>query len=74
LSTDWGTDFGDRKGTAQTQYVLVPWPLSIDIAWGEAGLKQACEDGGIRKLKGADYEYLSVLGLYQQFTVYAYGE
>ena len=68
-----GNVLGPKKGTAKVRY-LYAYLFPVDIAWGEAGLREAARDGDITTVRAADYEYLSVLGLYQEFTVYVYGE
>lgn len=65
-----GSDLGTKKGTAKCQYVNV----YLDFAWAESAIKEAAKDGNITVVKGADYEYMNVLGIYQEFTVYAYGD
>jgi hypothetical protein len=66
------TPVGDREGSGSTQYFLVPF-FFVSAAWAEAGIEEAAEDGGIENVHYADYEYLSVLGLYRRFTVTAHG-
>ena len=69
-----GSDLGTKKGTAKCQYILQPFFIPFDVSWGDGAIRQAAKDGGITTVKGADYEYMSVLGIYQEFTVYAYGD
>ncbi len=74
LMTDYnGTELGPKKGAAKTQYLLIP-SLWMDIAWGDAAIKRAVEDGGITNVKAADYEFMQILGMYAEFTVHAYGD
>lgn len=44
------------------------------VAWGDASLKTAADNGGLSTLEHADYEFFNVLGVYQRFTTIAYGE
>ena len=76
LETDYeGQGFGTREGKASTQYLLIPLIfVNPDFAWDDAALHRAAQSGGITTIKAADYEYLSVLGIYQKFTVVAYGD
>jgi len=69
-----GSDLGTRKGSAKTQYILIPFPIAFDIAWGDAAIQEAAEDGGITTVKGADYEFMQVIGLYAECTVHVYGD
>ncbi len=63
-----------RVGTAKVHYLLIPWPLTFDLAWGEAGIREASESARISTVHAADYEFMQVLGLYAETTVYAYGD
>lgn len=44
------------------------------ISVGDASYKSAAEDGNITTIKGSDYSYLNVLGLFQKTTVRVYGD
>jgi len=76
LETNYtGADFGTKKGSAKIQYLQVPfWPRNIDVTWAEAAIRDAAEDGGITTVKGADYEFLQVLGMYAELSVHVYGD
>lgn len=57
------------QGKASTQSVLGMF------AWGDASMHSAAENGDLRTIEYADYEYLSVLwGVYSRFTVVAWGQ
>jgi hypothetical protein len=62
-----------KKGTASTRYVALLYPM-YSVSWADAALKTAAENGGLTRVHYADYEVLSVLGVYAEFTVRAYGE
>ena len=63
------TDLGDKTGESYYQSVL--WL----VAWGDAGMQAAAEQGGITTLKHADKQILSVLlGLYRRETTIVYGK
>ena len=63
------TDLGTKTGRASAQSAL--WM----VAWGNAGTKAAAENGGIKVIKHADSEVLSVLfGLYSKSTTIVYGD
>lgn len=78
LETDFdGDDFvkDSRVGSATVHYLMIPFfPVNIDIAWGEAGIREAAEDANITTVHGADYRFMQVIGLYAETTVYAYGD
>jgi hypothetical protein len=46
----------------------------FSVAWDEMDIEAAAREGGLSKVHYADYEALSILGLYAQVTVRAYGE
>jgi hypothetical protein len=62
------TELGDKTGKASVRTVL--WL----IAWGDASAAAAAQDGGIKTIRHADYEFLSVLGVYQSFTTVVHGD
>ena len=70
-----GGSFGSKKGNSTSRYLRIPNPwVQADFAWSDAAMRSAAMEGGITTIKGADYEFLNVLGIYQQFTVYVYGD
>lgn len=44
------------------------------VAWGDASIKTASDNGGLATIEHVDYEFFNVLGVYQRFTTIAYGE
>ncbi len=69
-----GTDLGAKKGTAKCSSIgILCWPFG-DVAWGDSGIRAAAKDGDISVVKAADYEYLNVLWVYQEFTVHVSGD
>jgi len=44
------------------------------VSFGDASARAAAQDGGISSIKHADYEYMSVLGVFSRFTTVVYGE
>jgi len=78
LNTDLNSArLGTKRGTSQAYYLYVPY-VYLDFAWDRADIRSALEEakrsGGITRLSHADYEYLSVLWIFAQFKVEAYGE
>jgi hypothetical protein len=64
-----------RVGRANTSYLLIPMVFfTIDLAWGEASVKEAARNGGLSKVYYSDSEYTNVIGLYQKYTTIVYGE
>jgi hypothetical protein len=69
------TRLGSKVGVARTQYIRDPVFTQLPlIAWGEASVEAAARDAGIKKVEHADYEVLSLLGIYIEFTVRVYGD
>ena len=62
-----------KKGEARTRYLRLFYP-ALSMGWEDNVIKTAAKDGGIETVHFADYHYLSVLGLFQEVTVTAYGE
>lgn len=69
------TEIGAREGEASTQFIHDFLITGLSFSCGEAGLEQAAQEGGLESTTHLDYEYHSVLGgIWQQVTIYAYGE
>jgi len=69
------TPVGSKVGKAKTYYVYIPTQnYSIEIAFGDAAVKRAADDAGITTIHYVDYEYLRILGIYQQVTVQVSGD
>jgi hypothetical protein len=64
-----------KKGEASAQYILIPCygPL-LSFSMDGCDIDKAAKNGSLSKVEYADYEYFSVLGIYQKTTVTAYGE
>ena len=58
------------EAKADIKHVQVSW---IGVMWGDDALGQVARDHGIKELYYADLEYLSVLTIWQQYTVHLYG-
>lgn len=70
------TPIGSKVGTSETRYLNVPnsYNVPLEFAWGDAAVKAAAADGGITSVHYADYEYLNILGVYNQLTIRVYGD
>lgn len=62
------TELGSKQGSASTVAVLGL------IAFGDASTQAAAQNGGLRTINHADYAFLNVLGVFQQFTTTVYGD
>lgn len=75
LSVDFDeTRLGSKHGTATVNYFQDVLFTGIALAWGEGDLEDAARNGGIKEVRYADYELLSVLGVFVRFQVHAYGD
>jgi hypothetical protein len=63
-----GQPLGARRGEASSASILGLF------AWGDASVKAATENGGIREPKHIDYNFYNVLGIYQSFTTIVLGD
>jgi hypothetical protein len=69
LDTDLqDTKLGPKKGEASCMSILGL------VAVGDASIREAAKNGGITTIQSADYNYVNVLGVYQEFTTIVYGE
>lgn len=68
-----GVGSGSKVGTASTMFIREPI-FQTSYAWQDASIKSAAASGNISKIAYADYELLTVLGLFGQFTVRVYGD
>lgn len=64
---------GLKMGESQTRYLQLIHP-ALSFGWESAAIEDAAKNGGISKVEFADYHYFSVLSLYQEVTVRAYGK
>ncbi len=68
LTTEFSGQAAELKsGEASTSSVLGL------VATGDCSLEAAAHEGGLNTIEYCDYSYLNVLGVYQRFTVVAYG-
>ncbi len=70
-----GTTVEGKKtyGDSVARYLREPF-LQTSYGWGDASIQTIAERNGIKKIEYVDYEYLNVLGFYQQFKVIPHGE
>jgi TRL-like protein family len=64
-----------KVGTASTNKVDARIGYgALSLGWNDMDLTTAMENGGITKVYYADYEFLSVLGVYIDAQIRVYGE
>ena len=69
ISTDFvNSAVGSKHGQASAFSILGL------IAGGDCGIQAAAQDGGIKTITHADYEFFNILGIYTKTTVIVYGE
>jgi hypothetical protein len=61
-------EVGSRRGVSEATSILGL------ISLGDASVKAAASNGGIRDVKLVDYEYTNVLLIFQRYTTIAYGD
>ena len=61
-------EVGPRRGEASSTSVLGLY------ASGDCSIAAAARNGGLKKIGHVDYEYVNVVGIWQQATVIVYGE
>ncbi len=69
LSTEFsGQSANLRSGEASSSSILGL------IATGDCSIEAAAAEGGLSTVEYCDYKYTNVFGVYQKFTVVAYGK
>lgn len=69
-----GTPVCEKQGEAKSSYVGLPVYSALSVGWDDAMIAKAAENGGLKQVEYADYELMSILGVYAEFTVHAYGK
>ena len=57
-----------KEGTSEVKIILGL------VAWGDASVKAAMDNGGITKVHHVDTETYNILGIYTRITCHVYGE
>ena len=70
LDTD-KSKFSSIEGMASTTHVAFYY---FSFAVGDASLEQAMKDGLLKNVAYADYEWVSLFGIFGRLTVHTYGE
>jgi hypothetical protein len=69
---------GAIGGSGDVSYSKVGKATSTSIlglvATGDASIKTAAANGGIKRIKYVDYEVENILGIYGQYTTVVYGD
>ena len=65
---------GQKVGIAEASNIVIPRTQDLaSVGWGNLSMEKAAEQGGIKEIDFADYEILSILGVYTRARVIAYG-
>jgi hypothetical protein len=62
------TQLGTKVGRSSTSNVLGL------VSWGDGSTRAAAQNGGITTIRTADYEFVSYLGIYSQYTTIVHGD
>lgn len=66
---------GNKSGTSEAQYLSIPFTYRlISFGWGDASIETAQKNAGLSEVSYADYQVLSVLGVYTSTKVTAHGK
>jgi hypothetical protein len=60
-------------GSSSTMYIHIPY-IDLTFAFDQCDIQTAAANGRLTTVHYADYKIMSVLGIFGEFTVYAYGE
>ncbi len=63
----------EKWGKSTSRYIFIPLFFGPDVAWDSAAIDDAATNGRLSVVEYADYHVLNILGIYQEFTVTAYG-
>jgi hypothetical protein len=74
LTTNFqSTPQSSRVATSEAMFLREPF-FGTTWAWGDASIQTAVRNSGMTTIHYADYEYLSVLGLFAKTTVRVHGD
>jgi len=62
------TSFGSKRGESSVVAIL------LLVSTGDGSIQAAAKNGGITTVNHVDYEFTSVLGVYQKYTTIVYGD
>jgi uncharacterized protein YceK len=76
LYTEVKAPIGAGEGDVSYSKVGVAKATSVLglVATGDASIKAAMENGGIRRIKYVDYDAKNILGLFGEYTTTVYGD
>ena len=66
------TSIGQQSGEASTEYIYDPFLTGMSASWGDCSLEAAAREGRLSKVGTADYEFMSILGIYAKTTVHVH--
>jgi hypothetical protein len=64
-------EVGGKTGESSSYYFSL---YNLSFAWDDVSIERAAADGGITRVTYADYEVLTVLGVFGELTIRAHGE
>lgn len=65
----------DQRGESSVKHIHVPLTsLEIDLLWNSNAIGDVMKRNGLEEVHYADLETFSILGIWNEYTVYAYGK
>ena len=64
---------GLKSGTSEAHYFQL-WYRALSFGWGDVSIEESSKRGGIKEVEYADYQVLSILGLYVNTKITAHGK
>lgn len=65
----------DGTGSSAVDHLHIPLTaVQVDVLWDSNAIGDVMRRSGLEEVYYADLETFSVLGIWQQYTVYAYGK
>ncbi|MDK2971441.1 MAG: TRL-like protein family [Candidatus Sumerlaeota bacterium] len=65
----------DEKHAQATSYFFFePLITRLSFGWDDVAIAKIAQDGGIKEVHYADYEFMHVLGIFAKVTISVYGE
>ncbi len=65
----------DQIGSAAVTHVHVPMTsVQVDLLWNSNAIGDVMKRNGLEEVYYADLETFSILGIWNEYTVYAYGK
>jgi hypothetical protein len=67
------TDLGKKRGIGETMWIKEPF-FGTTWGFGNVAIKNAAAEYGINEMDYVDYEYMNVLGVFQEVKIIPHGK